>query len=303
MEAIPQTVSSAADDVDLPDIFPNFPLLVRLLGFSHKFPSDRIAVKDLTTGSSASHIELLNDVLSLRAALYRYLDTQTRQKLAQDIQVSFILLAGPGYEYVVGFLAILSLGGVIVPLSRNVPLKEALYFAEKSTASGIVFQSCLADVSRSIRQHMHRSHQSVLHAVDIGVALGLKSLRPSDIHIHPSRSLNPEKPGLMIFTSGTTGKPKGVVLPREILSSGTQVLADHFEITPDDITLHCMPVHHIAGISVCFVPFLLSGACIEFDSFDVERIWNRWRLGNLTVFGGVVRAHVPPRHSDFFTLG
>lgn len=266
------------------NVLPNFPLLVKLLGFAHRFPPTHIAIKDNISGFGASHIRLLNDVLALRRSLQQSLDKDSRLKLEKGEAIFFLVLAGPGYDYTVSFLAILALGGVIVPVSPHVPLQEAIYFAKKSTATGIVYHPDFSGIVHSIKQHLKTSFV----AIETTPSLGLYNFGANEIFIHASHSLNAEKPGLVIFTSGTTGRPKAVVLPREILSSGSMALAEHFELSHKDVALHCMPVHHIAGISVCFVPFLLSGARLEFEPFKIERVWERWRQGGTTVFGGVV---------------
>lgn len=271
---------------NLPDILPNSPLFVRLLGFAHRLPSSHVAIRDIHT--SASHLQLLTDVLALRNTIYQTLDEETSSKLKNEEEDFFLLLACPGYEYAVSFLSILALGGAVVPISPHVPLQEALYFAEKSTSRTIVFTPPFRDLGASIQEHIcGRGHQPFT-AVDAILSLSRKNLKANEIYISATRSLDPNKAGLVIFTLGTTGPPKAVILPREILSSGAQALTDHYEITPQDTALHCMPVHHVAGITVCFVPFLIAGACIEFDAFNVERIWERWRMGGITVFGGVV---------------
>ena len=93
----------------------------------------------------------------------------------------------------------------------------------------------------------------------------------------------------MIFTSGTTGRPKGSVLRRAYIHESALVVADSFDITSDDILLHTLPVHHATGLGTSFFPFLNSGACIEFrtGSFDPAWVWNRLREGDITVFSGV----------------
>ena len=66
-------------------------------------------------------------------------------------------------------------------------------------------------------------------------------------------------------------------------------VADHYHLGADDVVLHMLPVHHATGISITFLPFLLSAACIEFrtGSFDPAWTWNRWQQGGLTFFSGV----------------
>lgn len=103
------------------------------------------------------------------------------------------------------------------------------------------------------------------------------------------RQLDENGAGLVIFTSGTTGKPKGAVLRRSFFSEDTRATAEHYGFTHKDTILHVLPVHHAAGAMTAFLPFLSIGACIEFrsGSFDPAWTWNRWRQGGITVFSGV----------------
>lgn len=94
---------------------------------------------------------------------------------------------------------------------------------------------------------------------------------------------------LVIFTSGTTGPPKGAVQRRSYISGNGEADADHYKITDKDTVLHVLPVHHASGVGLTFLPFLMAGACIEFRSggFNTAWTWERWRQGGLTFFSGV----------------
>jgi malonyl-CoA/methylmalonyl-CoA synthetase len=271
---IPTTTMNVSMDIreadDLPDILPNFQLFTKLLGFAHRLPSEQHAIRDLSTGSSATHLQLLNDALSLRSSVYKILDHETRSRLSNQDEVFFMLLAPPGYGYTVGLLTILALGGAVVPISQYVPLQEALYFAQKSTSRDLIYPPDFLKLAESMRAHVCGAKDSVFTSLDISQGLSRKALKANEIFISSNFSLDLNEAGLVIFTSGTSGPPKAVVLPREIICSGAKVIADHFEITHTDVALHCMPVHPIAGIVVCLIPFLLSGACLEFDRFDVS---------------------------------
>ena len=99
---------------------------------------------------------------------------------------------------------------------------------------------------------------------------------------------DPRKPGVVIFTSGTTGKPKGVVLRRTYTHEGALAIGDGFDITHTDVSLHALPVHHTTGLGTSFFPFLMAGACIEFHGkFDARTVLQRWIKGGLTVFSAV----------------
>jgi malonyl-CoA/methylmalonyl-CoA synthetase len=97
-----------------PHVFPNFFLFSRFLRWSYK--RHLIAVKDLTYGYTADYAQLLTDVLHLRNVLRQTLPATVVRKVDADEEV-FVTLLGPGgYEFVVGFFALMALGAVVVPI-------------------------------------------------------------------------------------------------------------------------------------------------------------------------------------------
>jgi long-subunit acyl-CoA synthetase (AMP-forming) len=110
-----------------------------------------------------------------------------------------------------------------------------------------------------------------------------------DVFISSDRMLDMNGASAVIFTSGTTGPPKGAVQRRTWLTGNAETDADFYRITEKDVVLHVLPVHHASGVGLTFLPFLTAGACIEFRSggFDTAWTWERWRRGGLTFFSGV----------------
>ena len=97
-----------------PEVFPNFLIFSRLVRFAYK--QHLIAVKDLTFGYTASYAQLLTDALHLRNVLRQKLDPSVVEQIENNEEV-FVNLLGPGgYEFTVGFLALMALGAVIVPI-------------------------------------------------------------------------------------------------------------------------------------------------------------------------------------------
>jgi malonyl-CoA/methylmalonyl-CoA synthetase len=77
----------------------------------------------------------------------------------------------------------------------------------------------------------------------------------------------------MLYTSGTTGRPKGAPLSHANLSSNAQVLAEAWAFTGDDVLLHALPVFHAHGLFVASHVSLLSGATMLWlDRFDARRV-------------------------------
>jgi acyl-CoA synthetase (AMP-forming)/AMP-acid ligase II len=96
-------------------VLPHTPLFEKLLRHASR-SSPRIAVRDLNTGVEKTYLELLTDVLALRKVLQSALGPDVHKQLSHKEEVFIALLAPGGYEYAVGFMAILALGAAVVPL-------------------------------------------------------------------------------------------------------------------------------------------------------------------------------------------
>ncbi|KAL8676839.1 MAG: hypothetical protein Q9186_006689 [Xanthomendoza sp. 1 TL-2023] len=82
--------------------------------------------------------------------------------------------------------------------------------------------------------------------------------------------------GMMLYTSGTTSRPKGVVLPASALTAQSQSLMQAWNYTPKDHLLHVLPLHHIHGTVNALLTPLFAGSTIEFlFPFNVQAVWER----------------------------
>lgn len=83
--------------------------------------------------------------------------------------------------------------------------------------------------------------------------------------------------GMMLYTSGTTARPKGVLLPQKVLVAQAKSLLQAWEYTPKDRLLHVLPLHHIHGTVNALLTPILAGSSIEFMfPFNVDNVWNRF---------------------------
>lgn len=130
---------------------------------------------------------------------------------------------------------------------------------------------------------------STLVCIPIAPSTLSKVQDPSSIQCSSNGHLDENAAAVVIFTSGTTGPPKGAVMRRSFVFDCALSVADHYKVRESDVLLHVLPVHHATGIGMMFFPFLVAGACIEFrsGSFDSRWTWERWRRGGLTFFSGV----------------
>jgi len=102
----------------------------------------------------------------------------------------------------------------------------------------------------------------------------------------PRADLDDEALAAMLYTSGTTGKPKGAMIPRRALFSNAATLAKAWHFTSDDVLLHALPVFHVHGLFVATNTILAAGASMRFHTkFDAEAVLAD--LPNATVLMGV----------------
>ena len=97
---------------------------------------------------------------------------------------------------------------------------------------------------------------------------------------------------MIVYTSGTTGPPKGVVLPRRAISSNLDALADAWEWTGEDVLVHALPLFHVHGLILGLLgPLRLGGAVHHLGRFSPRRGARAGRAGD----DDVRRPdHVPP---------
>jgi malonyl-CoA/methylmalonyl-CoA synthetase len=233
--------------------------------------------------------------LALRETVMNTLDATTLEALDRRDEVYLAIVAAGGYEYTVAMLAVLAMGAAAVPITPALPVEEAAYFIEKSRAALVLVSSFDLKKCCELEKRIASTSNEHFRGVPISSCINTPTMYASDILISSDRALEENAPGVVIFTSGTTGPPKGAVMRRSFIFDSALSVADHYRLAEDDVMLHVLPVHHATGVGINFFPFLISGSRIEFRSggFDEVWMWERWRQGatnprrRLTFFSGV----------------
>ncbi len=103
----------------------------------------------------------------------------------------------------------------------------------------------------------------------------------------PTLPPGPEDPALIVYTSGTTGPPKGAVLPRRALASNLDALADAWAWTERDVVAHALPLFHVHGLVVGILgPVRRGGRAMHLGRFCTEAV-ERALAGEATMLFGV----------------
>jgi malonyl-CoA/methylmalonyl-CoA synthetase len=180
----------------------------------------------------------------------------------------------PSFEYAAVQWGIWRAGGIAVPLAVSHPPAELEYAIGDADAEIVVAHPDFAEVLRPLAQ----AHGARLLTTDDALAAS-----PS-----PLPDVAEERRGMMLYTSGTTGRPKGAVWTHANLRAQLETLSEAWGWRADDRTLLVLPLHHAHGILNVLSCALWNGALCEVQAkFDAHDAWDRIASGMLTVFMAV----------------
>lgn len=95
-----------------------------------------------------------------------------------------------------------------------------------------------------------------------------------------------EAPAVIVYTSGTTGRPKGVVLPRRAIASTLDALEDAWQWTADDVLVHGLPLFHVHGLILGILgPLRRGGAVHHLGRFSTEGVARELGGAGTMLFG------------------
>ena len=181
----------------------------------------------------------------------------------------------PGFTHVAVLWGIWRAGGVAVPLALSHPPPELEYVVRDAEASIVVAEGEGSTACRTI-----------------ATAIGVRFARAADLFATEMRAdlptITPARRALIVYTSGTTGRPKGVVTTHANLSAQLSSLANAWKWSADDRILLVLPLHHVHGIVNVVGSALWSGATCEIlPAFDADAAWDVIIAKRLTLFMAV----------------
>ncbi len=186
------------------------------------------------------------------------------------------LLVSPGAEFVQALFGVLLAGGTGVVLTPLYPERERRYFCEDAGVRTLLVSQDLLPLVGDLAQGRRLLE---LHSV--------LELPAAELEVDPAppAASGPDSPALQLYTSGTTGRPKGAVLSHANLATQQALVGEAWGFHADDHLLHTLPLHHMHGLAIALLTALGSGACTRFMPFDAPRVWDA--LATATVFMGV----------------
>jgi len=230
------------------------PLVARIQARKHE---QRLAVVD--DHEARSFAELWDGALRARAALL-----EGRASLDGEVVALF---ASPGARWLEAFVGIILAGGVALPLSPQYPAPELAWFGQDAQAKVVI-------VSDDLRE------RAALLCADRRV-LGILSLRETIRTVDEVTARDADDVALLLYTSGTTGKPKGAMITHANVAIQAELLGEAWQWQTTDLLLHALPLHHLHGLGISLMTSVLSGGATRMLSkFDARRVWEEFASEN-----------------------
>lgn len=188
------------------------------------------------------------------------------------------ILAAPGAPLVAALLGAWRAGGVAVPLALSHPPAEHAHVLDDAGVTHV-----LVDVRNAARIAPLSAERGIRLLV-VDEAAGSKG----PVGRRPWPDIADEGRALVLYTSGTTGKPKGAVHTHGSLAAQVASLSEAWEWSAEDAISNVLPLHHTHGLVNVTLCALASGARVEMPAgFDAEACWRRLEEGGLTLFMAV----------------
>ncbi len=222
----------------------------------------------LSQNQSYTYAQLLESSQQLASLLL--------QQIADLQEARIAFMVSPGFDYVQTQWAIWQAGGVAVPLCITYPPPSLQYVIEDTQASLVIAS---------------REYASLLQPLTRAASIPLLILEEIDYSRIAKQSLpdiSPNRRAMILYTSGTTSLPKGVVTTHKNIEAQVYTLVKAWQWTSADHILCVLPLHHVHGIINVISCALWSGATVEFlHPFSAEGIFAAFQQDKINVFMAV----------------
>jgi malonyl-CoA/methylmalonyl-CoA synthetase len=177
------------------------------------------------------------------------------------------LYAATSLDWVIAYLGLQRAGAVLVPMNPDYHSAEAAHIVGDSEPAVVI-----ADAQRAAIVEQ------------IGKRVILLEKLPSGAPPEMPR-LTPESPAAILYTSGTTGRPKGALIDHGNFLAQGRGAVEVWRWTPRDVLVHALPLFHLHGLGMGLHGTLLSGASAVLVPFSPQAVVHELQHGGTMLFG------------------
>lgn len=250
---------------------------------------------ELLSISAKQHPERTAIVFGQKKISYKTLDELTNQVACGLIdlgikkadKVAVFLDNCP--EFIIGYFAILKAGCVVVPINYMFKIEEAKFILQDSEAVCLITSSAYVNMAEELRLRVETLKYIITTTKVKEDIPNFNKIKKSNIEILNKISANPSDLAIILYTSGTTGYPKGAMLSHYNLISNAIDSAQAIRATYKDVFICILPLFHSFAATVCMnLPLLRGAKIVVMKSIrPFKRVIRAIRKNRVSVFTGV----------------
>ncbi len=217
------------------------------------YSPDKAAVVELETGRSVSYAQL--DARADRAAAM----LRDRYGVRRGDRVA--VLGANRVEQIELYFAVAKLGAVLVPVNWRLTASEVAYVLGNSTPALLVFGEDVAATVAELGRGLWQGETLAFDPAD-GEQVYEAALAAAPGEPVATEDIVEDTPVMLLYTSGTTGRPKGAVLTHGTVTWNAINTAAGWDLHHDDVTISHTPLFHTGGWNVLTLPLLHRGGTV-----------------------------------------
>src|SRR5438552_2686148 len=215
----------------------------------------------------------------LRAAAGQAASRLQKAGVSQGTHVA--MFAENSGAWIISYLGLELLGATVVGMNPAFKAAEAEQILTDSEAAAVV-----VDAGRQALIDTLRPRLAALRTSARVEEIGSPPPRPSPASGGGSvPSLGPESPALLLYTSGTTGRPKGALLDHGNLLAQARGVVEAWRWTAADRLVLALPLFHVHGLAIALNGSLVAGGCAVLVPFSPENVIRELQAGGTMFFG------------------
>jgi fatty-acyl-CoA synthase len=224
------------------------------------------------------------DFAALHERILRAADVLRAAGVAPGERIA--LVAGNRCATLEATFAAARLGAISVPINARLVPREIRFLLSDCSPRALLCEDALEPRVRAALEGLPGAPPAILRCGGPGDPWerALAAARP----LEPCEPAPPERPMQILYTSGTTGRPKGALLPERKTLANSRNAELFFGLSRDDRVLVALPLFHSFGLNILSLPTLYAGGTVVLRrGFDPAAVWEDVGREGITFFGGV----------------
>jgi long-chain acyl-CoA synthetase len=186
------------------------------------------------------------------------------------------------------YYSIIKAGGVVIPVNPIYTPREIAFILNNSEAKVVILHESFLPTIKKMRKEIPLVEHFIVREDRGTLEAAIEQSAGFSLSKIKTKHFNPDDAAIIFYTSGTTGKPKGVILTHRTFCFGGPNIAQNYGLKENDSTIAVLPLVHVFCVASPFFGSLSSGgSVVVLERFKTELVFEAIAEYKVTWFPGV----------------